>query len=261
MNELIKINGREIAAKEWQGLRVVTLKDIDFVHERPEGTARKRFNDNRERFVEGEDFFEITQPSEIRTLGITRPQGGTPSSLTLVTESGYLMLVKSFSDDLAWKVQRDLVNTYFRARAAVADFSHLSPQLQTLISLETEQRRQAALLEAVAQKVDGVRDLVALNPNGWREECARLIARIARAMGGTEHIKDVNAEVYALVNARARVDLDRRLTNKRQRMAEEGASKTKRERLNKKDVIADDPKLIEIYSKVVREMAVKYGAA
>lgn len=261
MNEIIKISGRDLAAKEWQGLRVVTLKDIDFVHERPEGTARKRFNDNKERFVEGEDFFEIKQPSEIRTLGITRPQGGTPSSLTLVTESGYLMLVKSFTDDLAWKVQRDLVNTYFRARAAVADFSHLSPQLQTLISLETEQRRQAALLEAVEQKVDGVRDLVALSPNGWREECSKMIARIARAMGGAEHIRDANAEAYALVNARARVDLDRRLTNKRQRMAEEGVSKTKRERLNKKDVIADDPKLIEIYIKVVREMAIKYGAA
>ncbi len=261
MNEIIKISGRDLAAKEWQGLRVVTLKDIDFVHERPEGTARKRFNDNKERFVEGEDFFEIKQPSEIRTLGITRPQGGTPSSLTLVTESGYLMLVKSFTDNLAWKVQRDLVNTYFRARAAVADFSHLSPQLQTLISLETEQRRQAALLEAVEQKVDGVRDLVALSPNGWREECSKMIARIARAMGGTEHIRDANAEAYALVNARARVDLDRRLTNKRQRMAEEGVSKTKRERLNKKDVIADDPKLIEIYIKVVREMAIKYGAA
>lgn len=88
-----------------------------------------------------------------------------------------------------------------------------------------------------------------------------MIARIARAMGGTEHIRDANAEAYALVNARARVDLDRRLTNKRQRMAEEGVSKTKRERLNKKDVIADNPKLIEIYIKVVREMAIKYGAA
>lgn len=261
MNEIIKISGRELAVKEWQGMRVVTLKDIDLVHERPEGTARKRFNDNRGRFVEGEDFFEIKQPSEIRTLGITRPQGGTPSSLTLITEFGYLMLVKSFTDDLAWKVQRDLVNTYFRARAAAADFSHLSPQLQTLISLETEQRRQVALLEAVEQKVDGVRDLVALSPNGWREECSKMIARIARAMGGTEHIRDANAEAYALVNARARVDLDRRLTNKRQRMAEEGVSKTKRERLNKKDVIADNPKLIEIYIKVVREMAIKYGAA
>ncbi|NBI82988.1 ORF6N domain-containing protein [Clostridiaceae bacterium] len=151
MNELIKINGREIAAKEWQGLRVVTLKDIDFVHERPEGTARKRFNDNKERFVEGEDFFKV-KCSEVRPFfGQTPPNGFNPDAdIVLITESGYLMLVKSFSDDLAWKVQRDLVNTYFRARAAVADFSHLSPQLQTLINLETEQRRQAALLEAVA---------------------------------------------------------------------------------------------------------------
>ena len=27
------------------------------------------------------------------------------------------MLVKSFTDDLAWKVQRELVDSYFRARA------------------------------------------------------------------------------------------------------------------------------------------------
>lgn len=256
MNELIKINDREIAAKEWQGLRVVTLKDIDLVHERPEGTARKRFNDNKGRFVEGEDFF-VRNPDEAKKeFGLTAPNG-----LTLITESGYLMLVKSFTDDLAWKVQRELVNTYFRARAAASDFSHLSPQLQALINLETEQRRQAAQLDAMEQKVDGVRDLVALNPNGWREDCSRVIAKIARAMGGTEYIKDVNAEVYALVNDRARVDLARRLTNKRQRMAEEGVSKSKRDRLNKKDVIADDPKLIEIYIKVIREMAVKYGAA
>lgn len=34
----------------------------------------------------------------------------------LITETGYLMLVKSFTDDLAWKVQRELVDTYFKAR-------------------------------------------------------------------------------------------------------------------------------------------------
>lgn len=35
----------------------------------------------------------------------------------LITETGYLMLVKSFTDDLAWKVQRELVDSYFRVRA------------------------------------------------------------------------------------------------------------------------------------------------
>ena len=116
MSEAMIIQGTAIQIKEYKGKRVVTFKDIDTVHKRPDGTARKRFNDNRQRFVSGVDFFKITQPSEIRTLGITRPQGGIPNEIILVTETGYLMLVKSFNDDLAWKVQRELVDTYFRAR-------------------------------------------------------------------------------------------------------------------------------------------------
>lgn len=127
MNELTIINNTQVLVKEFSGQRVVTFKDIDAVHGRPDGTARKRFNDNREHFIEGEDFFVLNQPSEIRTLGIQRPQGGTPESVTLITESGYLMLVKSFTDDLAWKVQRELVNSYFRAKAVNSQFSSLSP--------------------------------------------------------------------------------------------------------------------------------------
>lgn len=33
-----------------------------------------------------------------------------------MTESGYLMLVKSFTDDLAWEVQRQLVKCYFSVK-------------------------------------------------------------------------------------------------------------------------------------------------
>jgi hypothetical protein len=36
----------------------------------------------------------------------------------VLVESGYLMLTKSFNDDLAWQVQRELVNSYFRSRTA-----------------------------------------------------------------------------------------------------------------------------------------------
>lgn len=116
MSEAMIIQGTAIQIKEYKGQRVVTFKDIDTVHKRPDGTARKRFNDNRQRFVSGVDFFKVTQPSEIRTLGITRPQGGTPNEIILVTETGYLMLVKSLNDDLSWKIQRELVDSYFRVR-------------------------------------------------------------------------------------------------------------------------------------------------
>lgn len=109
MSELT-IGNVNVVIKEYQGQRVVTLKDIDTVHQRPDGTARRNFNTNKQHFIEGVDYFKI-QPNEIRTVGITSPNGG-----TVVTESGYLMLVKSFTDDLSWEVQRELVNTYFRVK-------------------------------------------------------------------------------------------------------------------------------------------------
>ena len=106
----IMILGRDIEIREHRGQRVITFADIDFVHGRPEGTARKRFNDNRKHFIEGIDYYKI-QPSEIRTVGIISPNGG-----YVLTESGYLLLVKSFTDDIAWQVQRQLVNAYFRRK-------------------------------------------------------------------------------------------------------------------------------------------------
>lgn len=114
MDRTTTIQGTELLIKDYRGKRVVTFKDIDRVHQRPDGTARKRFNDNRKRFISGVDFYKISM-SEFRTLGGIDDYNY-PKGITLITESGYLMLVKSFTDDLAWKVQRDLVDTYFRAR-------------------------------------------------------------------------------------------------------------------------------------------------
>lgn len=108
--EIEKINNAELIVKVYQGQRVVTFKDIDMVHERPEGTANRNFRENKDKFIENEDYFCITkcQNNEIRGLEI--PNRG----ITVVTEQGYLMLVKSFTDDLAWDVQRKLVKSYFR---------------------------------------------------------------------------------------------------------------------------------------------------
>ena len=46
-----------------------------------------------------------------------------------MTETGYLMIVKSFTDDLAWSVQRQLVNTYFKAKEIMQSVQKpLAPQ-------------------------------------------------------------------------------------------------------------------------------------
>lgn len=116
MNEVMNICGTELQIKRYSNQRIVTFKDIDAVHQRPAGTARKRFNDNKKHFIEGEDFFKV-KCSEVRPFfGQTPPNGFNPNAaVILITESGYLMLVKSFTDDLAWEVQRKLVNSYFKS--------------------------------------------------------------------------------------------------------------------------------------------------
>lgn len=118
-NNTINVLGTALIIKMYNSNRVVTFKDIDTVHGRSDGAARKRFNDNKKYFIEGVDYYKVKSSdalmSEKRTLGFDKdnfPNRG----LTLLTESGYLMIVKSFTDDKAWEVQRQLVNGYFRLK-------------------------------------------------------------------------------------------------------------------------------------------------
>ena len=138
ITDCVIINTMPLAIKEYNNRRVVTFKDIDALHQRPEGTARKRFNDNKSKFIEGEDYFKVCA-SEFRTRKIANISPKAQEDITLITESGYLMLVKSLTDDLAWKVQRELVNTYFRAKDMFTVFQTFSQTLINKISsLETE---------------------------------------------------------------------------------------------------------------------------
>ncbi len=60
MTGIITINNYELPVREYNGQRVVTFKDIDAVHQRPEGTARRNFNHNKRRFIEGMDYFKAS---------------------------------------------------------------------------------------------------------------------------------------------------------------------------------------------------------
>lgn len=269
MNELTTINSTQVLVKEFSGQRVVTFKDIDAVHGRPDGTARKRFNDNREHFIEGEDFFVLNQPSEIRTLGIQRPQGGTPESVTLITESGYLMLVKSFTDDLAWKVQRELVNDYFRAKAVNSQFASLSPQLQALIGIEMRQQEQerrmdelSSRFEQNAKRMDNIAAAWSApfaSGDNWQESANHAINSAVQYFG--LNYQKFRHDLYEELERTAGVGLQQRLTRLQNRMAASGATATQRRAVNKLTIIAQDRKLRAIFEGILRCRITELNAA
>jgi hypothetical protein len=274
MDNLVHIGNADISIKEYKGKRVVTFKDIDMAHERPDGTARKRFSDNRKHFVEGEDYFvlkpsdlENSGMSEFRTSGITEVN---PRGTAFITEQGYLMLVKSFTDDLAWEVQRKLVSSYFNVHQSVND--QLSPELQALQGLlnqmvqkelaDKERDRQIAKAQDTAQKAiettEHIKEAVKPVFDNWRNEINAKFNRIQRNADCQFNV--LRTEMYSELEHRAGCDLSRRIRNRRERMAESGCTKTEISALNKMDIIEDDKKLREIFSKIVAEYEIRYCA-
>ncbi len=119
-NEII-VNKQTLQIKQYNGQNVVTFKDIDLCHERPEGTAKRNFNRNKQHFIEGTDYFKIT-PNEFRTaFGEGSMDKRQSNDVIVITESGYYMIVKSFTDELSWAVQRELVNSYFKHKEEKAE--------------------------------------------------------------------------------------------------------------------------------------------
>lgn len=112
--EVMTIENLEMQVREYNNQRVVTFKDVDKAHNKKSGTSRRNFNRNKEHFVNGVDYIVLSPNETDRHIrGIDKvPNRG----LTLFTESGYLMLVKTFDDKLSWEVQRKLVNCYFKVK-------------------------------------------------------------------------------------------------------------------------------------------------
>lgn len=275
MNELILIGNHEVSVKTYKGQRVVTFKDIDTVHERPEGTARKRFADNRLHFIEEEDYFVVTpqmleniEMSEKRTLeNVVTSNRGT----ALVTQQGYLMLVKSFTDDLAWKVQRQLVNSYFRVKQVVSE--ELSPQMQLLMQMvntmaekelaDKERNRQIALAQETASKAVETTERMKeefIQPfDNWREDINRKVRKISQESGIP--YQKLFYDMYSDLEQTARCVLSTRQRNKKNRMERSGSTKSDvQKETTKIAVIEDDARLKQIFEDIVRKYSMKYIA-
>lgn len=148
----IVINNTSLQVIEYKGQRVVTLAQVDSVHGRPEGTARRNFNANKRHLIEGEDFCKMSA-NEFRMRFPNILAERATEDITLMFEPGYLMLVKSFTDDLAWSVQRQLTNNYFRTKSQARELSKLEVLQQAIESEQARIKAEEALALA-APKVN-----------------------------------------------------------------------------------------------------------
>lgn len=156
--EIVKVGKSNLNVKTWKNQRVVTFADIDRVHQRPQGTAGRNFRENRDYFIINEDYFVLKpldiENDEFRLSGISKSEINNRGTY-FVTEMGYLMIAKSLTDLKAWKVQRDLVNCYFKLQEISQDSTEVSlirkdlsvafVQINNMESMLEEQREDIKL--------------------------------------------------------------------------------------------------------------------
>lgn len=264
--------------------KCISDKTIAEIHGVKVFHVRELIGNNIKRFTAGVDYIDMKKrigiddtlgsehAREVSTLELLLSLGYAKQSITqaehiyILSERGYAKLIKIMDTDLAWEIHDKLIDEYFELREEKMNMNNLSPELRLLINMELEQKRQAqelsevrTLAQSSANRVEGIREVVALNTVNWRKDTTAIINKIAMSLGGYEHIRAIREESYKLLELRMGVALNIRLTNKKKTMSLNGVCKSKIDKLNQLDVIADDKKLIEGYVAIVKEMAIKYG--
>lgn len=288
MKQLIKINGiKEIEGMKFhdieggfgEGKKAMLVKEIASIHGRDVGRINEAINRNRKRFKDGTDIIDLRWTEvaiDLCVSGIyTQNSINASSNIYLLSERGYAKLLKILEDDMAWEQYEKLVDGYFNMRADMKEQSKptciedlIIMQAQSLKDMR-EQVNQANYhaLEAKAEaeksreEIQAMRDAITLDSNGWRKETTAIINKIATKLGGFSEVNLLKREIYKLLDTRLGVDVNRRLLEKKKRMALEGVCKSKIDKVNVLDVIAEDKKLIDGYVNIIRQYALKHNVA
>ena len=274
VNGLVNVEGmkfHDIEGGFGEGKKAMLVKEIAEIHGRELKAINQNINNNISRFKFGIDLLDLKNGHfelPLQELGLTNRDISISKNIYLLSERGYSKLLKILEDDFAWEQYEKLVDGYFNMRGQALNTSELSPELQmfnkmfqALANNELEQKRLKAEIEETKEEIQGIRDVVTLDTNGWRKETANIINKIAYKLGGFEHIKPIREESYKLLNETIGVDITRRLKNKQKNMALEGISKSKINKVNVLDIIGEDKKLLNGYISIISKMAIKYGVA
>lgn len=238
------------------------------------------FEGNQVRTISAHEVIWFAMPDVADSLGLSNPTvavksldrdevtkfnlGSLSGNTNFISEPGLYKLIGASRKPAAKRFNRWVTHDVLPSIRKTGSYStelkpQLSPELQFMQSVVDKLAATERNQQRLEGKIDSVSEIVATSTLDWRNETAHLISKVARQQGNTgEAFRNTRNDVYDEVDRRGGVSLKTRLTNLRRRMAEEGVSKTSRTNTTKVDVISHDKKLIEIYTAIVKEFAIKF---
>jgi hypothetical protein len=246
---------------EYKSQRIMTTKILAEQFGTNEQNISKNFTRNAERFIEGKHYFKLEGEDLKAFKGYVLNDDTLKfvSVLYLWTDRGAARHAKILDTDEAWEVYEELEENYFNPKkpSCIEDVLIQSLEEMKNMRIMVEQTKRVAL--ETKDELQNVREVIEIKPSeSWRNETNTLVKKICYQLQNYQKPKE---DIYKALQERAACDLKRRLENMRARLLLNGGSKSKANELNYLDVIAEDKKLIEIYTAIVKEMSIKYKVA
>lgn len=158
------------------------------------------------------------------------------------------------------------------AKEMVLRMQEMSPQLQVMINMELEQKRQKDEQERQARELEEVKEnQKAINQAMIREPEVDFRTWVSNSLSMIAESDDypyfgdrqgkhqaVRAESYERLNTKRPCRLDQKVRNAKGNAATAGATKTQINAINKLTVIENDKDLRPVYEAVIREMLIAY---
>ncbi|WP_438497116.1 Rha family transcriptional regulator [Paenibacillus sp. IHBB 3054] len=233
------------------GRLLVDSRDVAEMVDRPHNDLMKSIRNYMEHLTKGafslsEFFIESTY------------QDGTGRTLPcfLLTRKGCDMVANKMPGEKGTLFTAAYVSRFeeYEQAGRKTDLSNFSPLLQMLIQTEQRQNELEERQDNTDRQFAIVKETLLARDEDWRNKMTGLLNGAVMRRGTS--YRDMRTLSYQMLEQRGHCDLDRRLTNLKERLRESGATKTKVEEANRLDVIEAEPRLKEIYTTIVKELSI-----
>lgn len=148
MQEIVRVNDKELPVIEWKGQRVITTAQLAEIYEAAETQIKQNYGNNAERFKEGEHYF-LLKGEELRVFKNQvenfSPVNKHSTAIYLWTRRGASRHCKMLGTDKAWEQFDALEEKYYSPHENLLD--GISPELKAVLLVDKR-------VTSVEKKVD-----------------------------------------------------------------------------------------------------------
>jgi Rha family phage regulatory protein len=130
-------------------------------------------------------------------------------------------------------------------------------QAQSMKELKAKVNAVAHIAESTQKEINNLKDALIHHDKDWRNWVNTQLQKIGFITGDYSVVR---TDSYKHLEERAHCRLSVRLENLKDRLRREGATHTLINKTNYMDVIEVEPRLKEIYTTIVKEMAIRYAS-